>query len=211
MSDTKFLGVIVDNKFTWKKHIDTLSSKISQQIGILKKVKYKLSSSTLTLLYNFLIQPHFYYCTIIWGSAYETNLTHLQSLQKQAIRVITFCKYNAHSAPLFVGLKKLHIKDIYKIQLIAYIYKCKHSLVHKCIVLPDQFTSRSHQSYDMRNLSLSVPYCRTNTRRSSAKFAGIITWNSLISKLNSNCITSIYQLKSFTTNLLLSNYDTNEY
>ena len=89
VSDTKFLGVIADSKFTWKNHIDALSSKIPQQIRILKKVKYKLSSSTLTLLYNSLIQPHFYYCTIIWGSAYETNLTHLQSLQKQAIRVIT--------------------------------------------------------------------------------------------------------------------------
>ena len=37
VSDTKFLGVIVDSKFTWKKHIDELSSEISQQIGMLKK------------------------------------------------------------------------------------------------------------------------------------------------------------------------------
>jgi len=158
-------------------------------------VKYKLSSSTLTLLYNSLIQRHFYYCTIIWGSAYETNLTHLQSLQKQAIRVITFSKYNAHSAPLFTRLRKLCIKDIYKLQLITYIYKCKHNSLHKCIVLPNQFTSRSHQSYDMRNLSLFVPYCRTNIRRASVKFAGIITWNSVINKLSSQCMTSIYKLK----------------
>ena len=86
--------------------------------------------------------------------------------------------------------------------MITYIYKCKHNSLHKCIVLPNQFTSRSHQSYDMRNLSLFVPYCRTNIRRASIKFAGIITWNSVVTKLSSQCMTSIYKLKMFITNLL---------
>lgn len=34
VTSTKFLGVIIDERLTWKKHIDTISKTISRNIGI---------------------------------------------------------------------------------------------------------------------------------------------------------------------------------
>jgi len=205
VTSTKFLGVILDNKFTWKKHIDAVSNKISQQIGILKKVKYKLSQVSLKMLYDSFIQSHLYYCTIMWGAAYNTNLIHLQSLQKQAIRVITFSNYNEHSAPLFFKLKKLNIKNIYKFQLIMYMYRCKYKLLHNCIISHEEFSKRSHITYNIRNSNMFVPYCRTNLRKASIKFAGVLSWNSVIQKCNLQDIVNSKQFKSRVIDLLLNN------
>ena len=48
----KYLGVIIDHHLTWKPHIDMLSSKISQTIGYINRIKKCLPQSTLFLLYN---------------------------------------------------------------------------------------------------------------------------------------------------------------
>jgi len=70
---TKFLGVYIDNKLNWKHHINVTSSKIARNLGIINKLRYKLSFSSLKTLYNILIQPHLFYCTVIWGCAMRTS------------------------------------------------------------------------------------------------------------------------------------------
>ena len=48
---TKYLGVILDNKLTWKNHITQTNLRISKGIGILYKLRQCVSQSTLRSLY----------------------------------------------------------------------------------------------------------------------------------------------------------------
>ena len=50
----KFLGVILDENMTWKKHIELIENKISKNIGIMYKVKLLLNQNCLKI-YIFLI------------------------------------------------------------------------------------------------------------------------------------------------------------
>ena len=43
----KFLGVIIDDKFTWQEHINYINNKLSKSLGILHRVKYFLDESSL--------------------------------------------------------------------------------------------------------------------------------------------------------------------
>ena len=43
----KFLGVIIDENVTWKAHINTISTKISKSIGLLRKT----TKSTLLFIF----------------------------------------------------------------------------------------------------------------------------------------------------------------
>ena len=61
---TKFLGYIIDEEITWKKHIQYLSNKLSKSIGILKKARKPLYTSTLIRL------------TILQGLPYGENATN---------------------------------------------------------------------------------------------------------------------------------------
>ena len=40
VSETKFLGVIIDDKLSWKNHVSYLCKKVAKNMGILRKVKY---------------------------------------------------------------------------------------------------------------------------------------------------------------------------
>ena len=86
-----------------------------------------------------------------------------------------------------------------------YMYKCKHKLLHNCIISQEQFSNRSHLSYNMRNSHLFVPYYRTNLRKASIKFAGILSWNSVIYKFNLQDTVNIKLFKSSVIDLLLNN------
>src|SRR5437899_6251221 len=89
---TKFLGCIIDQKFTWQRHISYVSLKISKSLYALRQVKYKLPRDTLVALYYSLVYSHLTYCNIMWGCASTTVLQELLLLQNLAVRIITKSK-----------------------------------------------------------------------------------------------------------------------
>ena len=71
VSKTKFLGVIIDNKLTWKEYISYISGKVAKGIGIISKVRKYLNKNTLLDLYYSFIYPYLTYCNQVWGLIYE--------------------------------------------------------------------------------------------------------------------------------------------
>ena len=67
ISQCKFLGLIVDDKLTWKCHIDYICSKVSKLIGILIRARKILPICSLITLYNSLLNPYFTYRINIYG------------------------------------------------------------------------------------------------------------------------------------------------
>ena len=72
---TKFLGVIIDEKISWKSHIDILNTKISKNIGILYKASSILSPENLKFLYFSFIQSYYIYANVAWASTHKSKLT----------------------------------------------------------------------------------------------------------------------------------------
>ena len=83
----KLLGVLLDSKFTFEKHIRSVSSSIAQKIGILRK-SYKIfgEQAILKNCFNAFILPCFEYCAPVWSSAANS---HLNLLDKN-LRAIKF-------------------------------------------------------------------------------------------------------------------------
>ena len=107
---TKFLGVLLDNKLNWKKHIDYASRKLSRGIAMISKAKKYLNGDSLVTLYYSFIYPYMCYCNLIWGSTYESNLKKLTILQKRIIRIISGTRPKEHTDPLFekIGTYEIH-------------------------------------------------------------------------------------------------------
>ena len=55
VSKTKFLGTIIDDKLTWKYHIENICKIISRNIGMMNKLKYTFPSKVLLSLYSTLV------------------------------------------------------------------------------------------------------------------------------------------------------------
>ena len=86
--EIKYLGVIIDQHLTWKVHIDMVSSKISQTIGYINRIKKYLPNSALNFLYNSLILSYFDYCCTIWGTSADCKISKLQRLQNKYARMV---------------------------------------------------------------------------------------------------------------------------
>ena len=176
---TKFLGVFIDEKLNWKKHIAHISSKISKGLGAMGRVSNILPKKVLLMLYNALIYPYLTYCNIVWGSACASSLSKLISLQNRAIRLITRSPFRSSCSPLFASLKLLKLMDIVKFQTVQFMFKIKyHLLPPACMHLVT--VSDSQRSHFTRKKShFTLEGCRTVVRENSVNVFGPKLWDSL--------------------------------
>ena len=107
VTESNFLGVIVDNKLRWDSHIKYIADKISKSSSIMRYLRYSFPNNILKTLYISLVLPYLSYCNIVWGSAYKKSLHPLVILQKKCIRTITKSEFLAHTKPLFKNSKIL--------------------------------------------------------------------------------------------------------
>jgi len=61
-----YLGVMVDDKLSWKEHIATVRKKCFRGLSQLRKLCDVLPVSTKVKLYNALVLPHTDYCSVVW-------------------------------------------------------------------------------------------------------------------------------------------------
>lgn len=197
MRKFNFLGIILDENLSWKPHIEFISSKIAQTIGIMNRLKLSVPTFILLNLYNSLILPRLNYGLLIWGS----QTSRIFKVQKKAIRIVNLAKYNSHTEPLFKSCRLLNINDLYKVRILDFYY----NLIHK--KLPHYFLtnfnlempSKNH-SYNTRNRS------KIYSRRTNLKFTEKClqheiapTFNSIPSQLQEQIFT--HSRLSFRKNL----------
>ena len=78
----KFLGVNLDEKLSWKKHLNYLNSKLAMANFSLNRVKHQLPKTTMLQLYYTLIYPHLLCNITIWGNANQSDISKTITLQK---------------------------------------------------------------------------------------------------------------------------------
>ena len=106
----------------WKNHILHIALKIKRIIGILCKIRHCAPLPILRQLCYTLIYPHLTYAIIIWGNTYPSSLTLLITLQKKALRIITFSDFRAPSSPLFHSLGILKLNDVTYLNNCMFMY-----------------------------------------------------------------------------------------
>ena len=84
----KYLGIIIDDKMSWKDHIDYISLKSKWNIGMMKRVRRDVPTECLISLYRTLVEPYIRYCNTTWGGCNTSLLDTLQTLQNRAARVM---------------------------------------------------------------------------------------------------------------------------
>ena len=131
----KFLGVLLDENFTWKYHLTELSKKLARTCGMFFKVRHFLPIDILVCLYNSLFSPFLQYGILVWGLTIDTSslmtmvspmrLTSIQCfLKKRVARAISFQHFTAPSMPTFSDLKILKLHDLFQLKMLSFAYDC---------------------------------------------------------------------------------------
>lgn len=133
--DAKYLGMYLDRRLTWKKHIFTKR----KQLGIkLRKMywligrKSRLSLENKLLLYKSILKPVWTYGIQLWGTASNSNIEILQRFQNKVIRAIV-------DAPYYVSNKVIqHDIRMESIREVIHQYSASYServLVHPNVLV----------------------------------------------------------------------------
>ena len=193
-TECRFLGVIIDDKLNFSKHISFISGKISRSTGILYRIKSMLPMrKRLDFYYNF-VYPYLSYGIVVWGATYDVHLNNIVVLHKRIIRILTDSPYDAHTTPLFRRLKLLKLKDIYRYSILVYMYQ-NH--------MNDEFRVR-HERNTRFSSSTLPSFNRLTLCQHCITYTGPSYWNDLPSSLRES-----RSLKTFKANLkkeILGNY-----
>ena len=102
-----------------------MSKKISRGIGILSKLRHFVTDDIFTQLYYSLVCPFLAYGLVVWGNTYATTLKPVVTLQKQALRIITFSKRDAQSSLIFSQLSLVKRKWLNQIYGSGFYANCR--------------------------------------------------------------------------------------
>lgn len=103
----KYLGIHLDRRLTWSKHIDSKTTQLklkTAQLGWLLNSSSSLSLECKSLLYKTILKPIWTYGIQLWGTASTSNIAKLQRRQSKILRYIT-------GDPWFIRNDNIH-KDL---------------------------------------------------------------------------------------------------
>ena len=88
VQETKFLGVIIDNKLSWIPHINKLHKKLKSASGLLKRISSNIPKEYYKSLYYALFESHMSYCISVFGHVCQTHSEKLFTVQKHCMRIL---------------------------------------------------------------------------------------------------------------------------
>lgn len=100
----RYLGLHLDKRLTWQKHIFTKRKQLGLQIRKyywLIGRRSQLSMNNKLLLYNVMLKPIWTYGIQLWGTASHSNIEIVQRFQNKMLRMVT-------DAPWYVTNEQLH-------------------------------------------------------------------------------------------------------
>ena len=162
IADTKYLGVQIDDKLQWDRHIAQVKAKALRASGLIKQARKFLPIGELQKMYRGMFEPHLSYCCSVWGFCTETKLNSLQKIQNRVVRITTNSPYDAPAVPLLQNLGWPSIRDLIRKETATLTYKALNLLAPRYLgELFSKCFRRSERILRCNETKLKIPLLRT--------------------------------------------------
>lgn len=94
VNNFKYLGLYLDNKFSWDTHVGVVVKKLRVCAAQFFKLKYILDFKNLTIVYNALVKSILLYGIQCYGQCTITNKIKIERLNNHIRKIITIKNYN---------------------------------------------------------------------------------------------------------------------
>lgn len=123
VTQTKFLGVLIDQDLNWKVHLDNLCNRINKFVYALNQIKNVTNRKTAIITYHAYIESILRYGLIIWGNSTDKNRAFIA--QKKCIRAICGIRPDESCEPIFKKLGLLPLPSLYIYEICNFVYNNK--------------------------------------------------------------------------------------
>lgn len=129
--DTKYLGIIVDQKLSWYQHLEYIIGRVRKLIWIFKILRHIIPDKDqtnsarylLNQIYVSLVQSVLMYCIPVWGGAAKMKFLHLERAQRSLIKVMYLKKRRFPTEELYHISGLLSVRKLYIVMTILKAHK----------------------------------------------------------------------------------------
>jgi len=125
VGSVKYLGVIIDEKLTWKEHSIYLQHKLRKLNFLFYHLKSHFKRPHLVRLYTSLNESVLRYGIIHWGAASKHVIKPLQILQNKVLRNILSLPPRTTEALIFSQSNTRRLEDLHRYSILMFIFKNK--------------------------------------------------------------------------------------
>ena len=111
-NDIKYLGVTLDPKLNWNKHIDNVTAKGNSTLGFIRRNVLTSSETVKNTAYKQLVRPVLEYASASWDSVSDTAASRLEAVQRRAARLICGIRRTDRKTSTTSLLQKLDLQPL---------------------------------------------------------------------------------------------------
>ena len=186
----KHLGLVLDNKLNFDRHLNEKICKSNKIIGLIKRLSLYLPRKRLLSIYKSFVRPHLDYGDVIYDRPHnETFCNQIESVQYNAALAITGAIKGTSRDRLYQELGLESLKDRRWYRRLVYFYKIAfdNSPEYIRLILPSR-----QQSHARKDLFRSFT-CHTDYFKNSFFPYCVREWNELDPELRASTSISIFK------------------
>lgn len=127
--ETKYLGIMIDERLSFSRNCDVMSKKVAKKIGFMKRSCKFLRREYAITVYRTIVEPHFVYCASIIFLCTMTDFNNLQKLQNRAMRFILRRPRDERTKDMLDELNWLSVYQSSLYYTLILIFKMKRGLL----------------------------------------------------------------------------------
>jgi hypothetical protein len=171
----KFLGLLLDNKLTWKAYSRELAIKLNKACNAIRAIKSLVSLKALISIYFSYYHSLLMYGIIFWGNSPVSN--DIFKIQKRAIRIIANKFWLESCKHLFKRLKILTLPSQYIFSVLVFVVQNRDLFMSNI----DIHSLNTRNSFD-----LHLPSTYLTTVQRGVLYSGCTVFNSLPAYIKSH-------------------------
>jgi len=195
VDQTKFLGIIIDERLSFNAHANMVCRSISRSIGILRRVETLIPFTSKRSLYYALIYSRVSYGVIAWGLSRQASVDRIERLLRRAQYYVSGVERGNYLN--FLSINKYFIcQKMYKVLKLSrhpYFFRLLQSLA----------PAHDHVTRFITALNFNTPICAKSKCHKSFIYQSVKFWNELPSTVRDSVSIFIFQ-RRLKAHLLLS-------
>ena len=178
VTDTKYLGVTLQNNMKFDTHIDNICTKANKMLGLLRRNLKSAPSKTKELGYKSVVRPILEYASSVWDPHSKKDIRKIEKIQRRAARfVLNKYKKTESVTKMLEQLKWQTLEQRRKKSRLCMLYKINNGQVQ--IEFERLKKARARSGRRGNSETFERVTCRTDYRNETFLPKTIRDWNAL--------------------------------
>lgn len=174
------LGLVLTQDLSWQDHINKITKKANNRLGIFKYIRWLFPRPTLITIYKSLVRPILEYADVIFDNCTLKQSLLLERVQRRAALLCTGAYRHTNQEKLLseLGWECLSVRR--KKHRLIMLYKICNCLVPSYLAFLKPTTVSETTRYQLRNdTHLVLPRIRTQVAKNGFIYRSVSDWNHL--------------------------------